>query len=175
MTFIAAVILWQLPADYFPLGDGMKWTYETADGKESLKTVAKSDAGWKVEGFGPWGVFRETVVVSKDLAVVQFAGAKVEVPWLKSVKKGEKWEARAALGDAACHFAFEVLGDETVEGPAGKHACVRVKVTFSDGEGTSGEWTLWYAKGVGEVKSAFVTKRRDREEKFERRLKSFAK
>jgi hypothetical protein len=175
MTLFLAALITQVPADFFPLGDGMKWTYETGDGKESVKTVATSDAGWKIEGFGPWGVFRETVVVSKDLSVVKLAGSKADVPWLKSVKKGETWSAKAALGDVGCDFAFEVLGDETVDVPAGKYACVRVKVAFSDGEGTTGEWTLWYAKDAGEVKSAFVAKSRGREEKFERRLKSFAK
>jgi hypothetical protein len=43
-------------------------------------------------------------------------------------------------------------------------------MTFADGERTSGEWTIWYARGVGPVRSAFALKG---EAPIERRLKSF--
>jgi hypothetical protein len=170
---LLAMILCQDPAEFFPHADGMKWTYETADGKETVKTVTKT----RIRNFGPWGVFEEAAVdgVTKEGVKLTLSEARDAIVWLKSVKKGERWTAKLSLGDVACDFTFEVLGDEEVDVPAGKHAGVKVRITFADGEGTSGTWTIWYAKGVGEVKSVMTVKSRAKEETFERRLKSFVR
>ncbi len=166
-------------ADYCPLMAGSTWTYETGDGKPSvMKVIEQTKVGaqdcWKVTGLAQTYIVSEEtwLAASKDGVSIHRFSCKSSNPvaWLKSpLKKGEKWNQEVVLGDVKATFSFEVIGEEAVEVPAGKYACIKVKTTARDAEGGAAEFLTWYAKGVGEVKSEFTAGKK----MGERKLKKF--
>jgi hypothetical protein len=179
MTIVVAarllVALTAVTQDYFPLKEGMQWTYAMGDGTDSIKKVAsKQTVDGKdclvVRGLGAWGVFRDepaTLLASKDgVRIVRMAEFK-DLLWLKNpLQAGDKWSSG--------FLQNEVLGEEEVQVPAGAYKALKVRARFGDDEGTSGEWITWYAAGVGEVKSTVtVTQGKKAPQTFTRVLKKF--
>ncbi len=177
-TLTLCLLAVQDPAEYFPLKAGMRWTYWTAGEKEYSRTVQDlSSTGekgaWSISSFGQWGALSRAVVVpgAEGLVIRKLSKFDVNIPWLKNpMKAGEKWSARADLGGVQADFDFTVIGEQTVEVPAGKYECLKVKTEFKDSEGTLGETIAWYAKGVGEVKTESTWERNGRKTSLERQL-----
>lgn len=172
-TSIVLAIL-AVQQDYYPLKEGTTWTYATEDGKETVKKVGTKKnidgvEGVEVHGFGPWGVFQQEptcMVLAREGMKIHLREFK-DILWLKlPLKEGEKWKSGP--------FDVEVLAEEEVEVPAGRYRTFKVRARFGDPEGTAGEWTTWYAAGVGEVQSTVtVAKRKKAPQTITRSLKKF--
>jgi hypothetical protein len=100
-----------------------------------LKTDGTRQGGYTVEGS------------DEGVRVVAEGETKYDPPvWLVKgpTKPGTTWEVTAADGKSI----MTVLGEETVETPAGTFKAVRVNKTYSNGRPGSSEW---YAPGLGRV------------------------
>jgi len=83
--------------------------------------------------------------------VVAAKGAKYDQPdWLVKhpTKPGAKWEGSVKNRGAAVAYAKTVVGEETVETPAGTFKAVRVDTTGPAGTPVVSEW---FAVGRGRV------------------------
>jgi hypothetical protein len=169
-------------AEWFPLKDDHRWTYETGDGKESVKAdMGESKVGDKtgrsLSGFGQWEVFAEAAVVAvtkEGVTVLRLGKAKPDLLWVKfPLKAGDTWTSKGNFGDVMVEFTFATAAEEEIEVPAGKYKAFKVTATFADEEGTKGELVTWYAKGVGEVRSETTIDNRGKKVTIGRKLKKF--
>ncbi|QEL17593.1 hypothetical protein [Limnoglobus roseus] len=163
---------------YYPTTVGTKWVLETKAGDATTESTVTVTG--VVEKDGVFRVTTETVrataaaagpratavtheVSAAGLATVARAGAELKIPQplLKlPAKKGDTWGV--GNGPAAGGMTYTVGEPVEVEVPAGKFKAIPVERTESGAAGgTPFTSTLWYAPGVGLVKS--VVKLRDQE------------
>ena len=182
ILMLATLLVTQDAVDYCPLKPGMKWTYQTDEGAEVVKAVREGpEPGEKnlvsVSNFGAWGFFRKEALVrvAKDaIEVSRLSTSTVEFMWLRTpLKPGEKWISKIKLNKVDAELESAVEGEEEIEVPAGKFKCVKVKMVMKDAEGTGGEFTTWYAKGVGEVSTALTVENGRKRLKLTRKLVKF--
>jgi DUF3108-like len=149
---------------YYPTRPGAKWVYDN-EGEEYTHVVTRVEDvdGAKVvsvaRAVGDRVIPVRTVTVSdKGLFQPEDAGEKLDPPfcYLKlPAKAGDTWEANGVhQGKTFLRGTRTVAGVEDVEVPAGKFKCVRVEWTCTLNAGRKYTVTVWYAPGVGEVKSA---------------------
>jgi hypothetical protein len=162
--------------DYFPLKPGMKWEYENAEGKTEIKTVREA----KKVGEREYRLLRNALVgtpperdipvrVSAEAVIFFDAHDQVEVSWLKQpAKPGTEWFHQSTAG----WLRMKQAAEEEVEVPAGKYSALKV-VADLDVQGAKGVMTIWYAKGIGEVRSDLVMKVDNEDRSWSRRLKRF--
>lgn len=174
---IAALMLAGLlvqDAEWFPVEKGTTWTYQV-DGAE-LKVTAreKEKVGdvecVRIERAAGADATSEWYEVSKEGVLLH----KLEVwrneqrqenqpapPVLRlkfGLKKGESWDWKGEAGQKA---TYTHDGEEEIEVPAGKLACVKIRC---EAENPQGAYRIdrWYAKGIGVVKEVFTIDGRSR-------------
>ncbi|HVE42645.1 MAG TPA: hypothetical protein VNM14_22385 [Planctomycetota bacterium] len=174
LLLILASLLPQETEDYFPLKPGMTWEFENADGKTETKSVGDV----KKIGDREYRLIRNALVGTppeRDIpAVVSAEGVtlfdehdQVDVCWLKlPIKAGAEWTHKSRVGSLAMKLAAE----EEIEVPAGKYKALKV-VADLEVNGAKGRMTVWYAKGVGEVRSELCLRVNDENRTWSRRLK----
>ena len=162
--------------DYFPLKPGMRWEYENAEGKTEIKSVREA----KKVGEREYRLIRNALVGTppeRDIPVRVSAEAviffdehdQVEVSWLRHpAKPGTEWFHKSTAGSLRLKQAAE----EEVLVPAGKYTALKV-VADLEVQGAKGVMTIWYARGIGEVRSDLVMKIHDEDRNWSRRLKKF--
>jgi hypothetical protein len=150
---------------HFPTTVGAKWVYETPDGglESAVVSAVEKDGDDLVvsrEGVDGTRTAYTKVVVSLDglRQEREFTGGKVGWVLKANVKAGDSWDMPEG-GKRTVH------GPEVVEVPAGKFTALRVEF-----EQSGGNYTSWYAPGVGEVKRVM---KRGESETVTRALKSF--
>jgi len=174
LLLILASLLPQETEDYFPLKPGMAWEFENADGKTETKSVGDA----KKIGDREYRLVRNALVGTppeRDIPAVVSAGGvtlfdehdQVDVCWLKlPAKPGAEWTHKSRVG----RLAMTLSGEEEIEVPAGKYKALKV-VADLEVNGAKGRMTIWYAKGVGEVRSDLVLTIRQEERRWSRRLR----
>jgi len=149
---------------YYPTQTGAKWVYDS-DGKEYTHVVTRvEDAGeGKVVSVGRADgdrviPVRKVTVSDKGVFQSEDGDEKLDPPfcYLKlPAKAGDTWAANGVhQGKTFLHGTRSVAGVEDVEVPAGKFQAVRVEWKCTMNSGQTYKVTVWYAAGVGEVKSA---------------------
>lgn len=158
------------PELYYPTVEGTKYVMRRTVGKETIETTHTVTKAEKKDGV-------HTVTVSQDVG-----GQNREFKYEVSAKgvfalprEGEKGEPRAVFklpakegetwtteragpgGGFPLTTTYTVGKEEEVTVPAGKFKATSVSTTF-DLNGTTYKSTLWYAAGVGVVKSVSETK-----------------
>jgi hypothetical protein len=160
--------------DYFPLTPGMKWEFENADGKTETKTVREArkigDREYRLVQNALVGTPPERdipALVSKDGVILFDEHDQVDVCWLKlPARPGAEWTYTSRVGS----IKLKMGSEEQIEVPAGKFKALKV-IADLDVQGSRGTMTIWYAKGIGEVRSDLVLKIHDEEKTWSRRLK----
>ena len=148
-------------SDYFPLSIGTTWTYtRTENDKEpydhSVNVTGKVNNGGKMyhrlSEQGPW---KFTDFRIEDNSVYAFFDDE-DVVFLKfGVVPGTRWESGVIAGTYTRTGTF--IGTETVETPAGTFEnCAHFVTKVVYGETSYDSYDLWYAPGVGLVKSVKI-------------------
>ena len=146
---------------YFPLATGSSWTYkrtgndtETTDYTVRIsETVNHNNRTYfQMSSYGPWR-FTDYRIEENDVYV--FDGEE-DVRYLRfGVKPGIQWESGLIAGTYLRIGTF--IGFETVESPAGTFEnCTHFETKVIYGETSYDSYNLWYASGVGLVKSVKV-------------------
>jgi hypothetical protein len=156
-----------LVQDYFPLGEGHSWRYETTSGgsrKEVVKTVTGKekieDADCFIVEDQGWGGDFQKLCLQRSKDGIQVLRMRREMtkpfPWLKfPLEKGVRWVHDLAYPRSRdrASLEFTVEEEEEVVVPAGTYKARRVRLFADSNEGKL-EVTMWYAADVGEVKRA---------------------
>jgi len=148
-------------SDYFPLSTGTTWTYKrTEQDKEpydhSLKVAETvSHAGKIFHQFSEAGPWKFTDFRIENNSVYAFSDDE-DVLFLKfGVVPGTQWESGVIAGTYTRIGTF--MGTETVETPAGTFEnCAHFESKVAYGETSYDSYDLWYATGVGLVRSVKV-------------------
>jgi hypothetical protein len=177
-----------LAGDLQPLEVGRTWTYIGMLGERQVHTITGRD-----------GVGR------LDCVVYQIeAGSTIQRLWMRAEKDGVK-HYRTQLGelgpveldDAAVHYVLPatpgrtwqyeemgvlpvtydgtIVGVESVEVPAGRFRCVKVRIVGTHEKVRMVERTSWYAPGVGLVKEEALLNKGDGVERGSIALKEYKK
>ena len=148
-------------SDLFPTKVGTAWRYHTSGGKIHVRVTRHEKVG------GVTCAVLETradeqVVATEQVAVradgvyrYLIAGQKADPPFrfLKlPANNGDTWEAMTRLGGQTIKATFEI-GEEEVKVPAGKFQAVVVRSREFEVAGQKLSSQVWYARGVGMVKS----------------------
>lgn len=72
------------------------------------------------------------------------------------IEAGDTWQARFQVDGHPVNRTFDVLGQETIQVPAGCFEAWRIRAIGSDRPGHSMEATTWFAPGTGFVKSHVI-------------------
>lgn len=146
--------------DYFPLREGMAWTYRTHAGRDYVKRVL----GYEQVGEARCAILQmgdiEKHWVSQGTEGVRLhrsRGLSIDQPILLfkfPLKKGDRWTAEARTAAGAVRYAFSTEGEEEVEVPAGRFTAWRIDWTMDQG-GAASSGRCWLARGVGPVKEAY--------------------
>lgn len=148
-------------SDYFPLKVGTTWVYE-ANGKSIQVKVAKHEKSGDVMCALLETSVDDTVVASEHVAVQKdgiyrysMAGTEVK-PALRFMKlpykKGDTWKAASKVGEQEVKVEYEFKEGE-IEVAAGKYKTVITETTKAEAGGQEFSAKIWYAKGVGMVKT----------------------
>jgi hypothetical protein len=164
-----------LSEDYFPLKPGMKWSFETLEGKIEVKSVGElkkiGDREYRLirNAFVGTPPDRDVPALVSENGVALFdEHDQVDMVWLKlPATCGQEWTHKASTGSVA----LKIAGEEQIEVPHGKYRALKV-VAQMDVQGAKGSLTIWYAKGVGEVKSELNLKINNQDRKWSRALKT---
>ncbi len=156
-------------SDYFPLNIVTKWTYIRTENDEephdlSINLAAKiSHDGQMYHRFSEPGPWNFTDFRIEDNSVYAFSDDE-DMLFLKfGVVPGTQWESGVIAGTYTRKGTF--LGTETVETSAGIFEnCAHFETTVPYGETSFDSYDLWYASGVGLVRSVKI------EENYGRRL-----
>ncbi len=153
-TFITA-------SDYFPLNTEASWTYIRTENENEPFDFTVNVAGTinndgliyhRLSESGPWNF---TDLRIEDNSVYAFSDDE-EVLFLKfGVVPGTQWESGVIAGTYTRKGTF--LGTGTVETPAGIFEnCAHFESKVAYGETSYDSYDLWYASGVGLVKSVKI-------------------
>ena len=152
---------------YFPTTEGTKRVYETRTGEnvsehtEVVTKVEKKDGAFRVavgqEVDGEMRVTSVFEVSARGVSRVANAAGDLPnpVPLLKlAAKPGDTWdwEREGPGGFGPVTTRYTAGPEEEVEVPAGKFKALRVE-SATELKGRVTKYTLWYAPGVGLVKS----------------------
>jgi hypothetical protein len=148
-------------SDYYPLKVGTTWHYRAAGQTITLKVAAhesvdgvtcarvETNAGGRVAATEhisarDEGVFRYTMGGQKASPPVCF----MKLPY----KKGETWKvtSRIAGQDLNVDYTWD---EEEIQVPAGKFQTIVTKTSEFMADGHRMRATIWYARGVGMVKT----------------------
>jgi hypothetical protein len=165
---------WQGSEDYFPLKPGMKWEFENSQGKTETKTVRET----KKIGDREYRLIQNALVGTppeREIPALVSAGGvtffdehdQVDVCWLKlPARTGAEWLHKSTAG----YLRMKQGAEEEIEVPAGKYKALKV-IADLEVHGAKGTMTIWYARGIGEVRSDLVMKVNDEDRVWSRRLK----
>lgn len=149
--------------DYFPVAQGMVWTYEATGG--AAQEISKAVTGMETVGGRDCFVIRDegmsgflaTMHVWRGADAVHLLKARFELQplvWLKlPLRAGDAWtsELITTSGQRGGTMKFTVVGQEDVQTPSGAYKAMRVDVV-GETEGPTLNMSMWLAPGVGEVK-----------------------
>lgn len=166
-------------ADYYPLKQGDKWTYDVwrVDGKGKKFTqevtvpgtdkydnqnyiiLKQKDHRGTVRSFclkDATGVYWKKIGASKSFTPEASSIFNPPIPILIfPLKAGYKWDWEGTLKIAFINKKIkmhcEVVAGEEIEVPAGKFKCLKIHIHQVRNEEVSDEYG-WYAPGVGQVK-----------------------
>lgn len=138
------------PCDHYPLKPGMRWHYRVTSPNGTAKTTA---AVLEELPGKPEGVFRVETNYGAGVKSVQLlAAAGDRLLKRASAAPSAAWQVAAVfeIGDEnAPTEGFRVMGEETVQVPAGDYPALKVEKLAADGTVAA---TTWFAKGIGMVK-----------------------
>ncbi len=175
----AAILSWgdsltaqeKLGPSYYPLDDGNRWTYRmTIDDREIDKIVTEIEEVHSNDGkttaklattLMSTGESNVEVLVQTDSGLERHkvGNLKVHPPVgvLKfPIKFGDRWEIDSQIGPNEISGHFEIGKKiELVEVPAGEFRGIVASSEFTMGELTISA-KIWYAEGVGPVKTLLI-------------------
>ncbi len=148
-------------SDYFPLSIGSTWTYTRTENDKKPYDHSVNVTGTvshdgqiyhRLSEPGPWNF---TDFRIEDNSVYAFSDND-DVLFLKfGVVPGTRWDSGVIAGTYTRKGAF--IGTETVETPTGIFEnCVHIEIKVVYGETSFDSYDLWYALGVGLVKSVKI-------------------
>jgi hypothetical protein len=148
-------------ADYYPLEVGTTWTYQVG-GQTMTSTVAKHEKVGDVlcarveASLAGMVVATEHVSVDKDGVYRHTSMGKTAKPPARIIKlpfkKGDTWKYEGKVGDEDLKVDY-TADEEEVTVPAGKYKAIVTKTSEFETGGVKVKATIWYAKGVGMVKT----------------------
>jgi len=157
------------PPDYFPLGTGYTWDYQsvTDAGKKSTFSIrvlaVDADWVWQVAIENPWQTIHEYYtkpagwvldhkqVYTKNDMVGEFQPVKKYLRNPLTAGTTWTWSGKGMM-DVDIEESNSVSGPETVVVPAGKFSAMKVVTEVTQG-GQKVTRQYWYANHVGMVKS----------------------
>ena len=143
----------------YPLRVGDRTVFQAGE-NENVSTVTKVEkveSGFQVtsevlDGVRKTSYLQIAIVSVRGVSVIEYAGQKIDPPvwWLQLPHKHKnEWKGAWPNGYS---MAFESIGWEQVEVPAGKYRAIRVeRKDHLNGE-LAGTTTYWYAPGLGCIK-----------------------
>ncbi len=148
-------------SNYFPLSTGITWTYKRTENDEEPYDFSVNVTGTvnnvgkmyhRLSDSGPWNF---TDFRIEDNSVYAFSNDE-NVLFLKfGVVPGTLWKSGVIAGTYTRKGTF--LGTETVETPAGTFEnCAHFESKVAYGETSYDSYDLWYAPGVGLVRSVKI-------------------
>ncbi len=161
---MAALLALGAPAqeDYFPLGEGMAWTYRTHTGREFVKRVLGHEevGGVRCAILQVGDVEKHWVSVCPEgVRLHRSKGVALGTPVVLfkfPLRKGDRWTGEAKAETGAIRYSFSNEGEEEIEVPAGRFTAWRIDWAMEQGtSATSGR--SWLARGVGPVKEAYAS------------------
>jgi len=133
--------------DHYPLKPGMRWHYRVSGPHGSAKTT------WTVLEelpMKPEGVYRVEADYGAGVKSVQLVAAAGDRLLKRSpMAAADEWQVDAAFDPSDAPDGFRVIGEETVQVPAGDFPALKVERVAPDGAVLA---TAWFAKGIGLVK-----------------------
>lgn len=162
---------------YFPIRVGDKWVMQLQNGDttseitEVVTEVEKKDGDFIVtvgrETNGEVRVYSKTRVSENGLFRMLLGKAEYDPPVcvLKlPARKGESWtsEPNGTGGKLLRTQKHTIIGEEEIDVPAGKFKAIRIDIELAIDSGKGFQSTIWYAPGVGPVKTISTIKDRER-------------
>jgi len=161
------------PVPYLPTTVGSKWSYqyrgyaEDPTGSEIVNVVTavtRRDGMTivnvaQLKSDGAVGYSFSTAESQDGLRYGYYSGENfIGCVWLLKLPAvaGTEWrEHRDGMNEPLVREWYVIRRWERIRVPAGKFDAERVDVTKVDRDGTRGEQSFWYARGVGHVKSVY--------------------
>jgi hypothetical protein len=150
-------------SEYYPLEVGTTWIYKAKDKSYTVKVAKHEKVGdvmcARIEvSVGDKVTNTEHISVEKDGVYRHSIGEKTFKPAVcilkLPVKKGDTWKVDSKAGEEPVKFEY-TADEEEIQVPAGKYKAIVTKTSeFESAPGTKARITVWYAKGVGMVKTA---------------------
>jgi hypothetical protein len=148
-------------SEYYPLKVGTTWTYK-ANGQAITVKVAKHEKVGDVmcarleTSTGGKVVATEHIAVQKDGVYRYTMAGQTADPAVRFIKlplkKGDTWKVSSKIGGQELNVEY-TGGDQEVTVPAGTYKAVFTKTNEFEAGGQKMQATIWYAKGVGMVKT----------------------
>jgi hypothetical protein len=152
------------PALYLATAKGTAWTYAVGESEHTdvvtgvekkadgavLVTVAREGR----DGAAPYSVVEATAWGLYEASSGTAAFDPPRCPLRLQAKPGDAWETDAK--PARLKGKYVLKGEEEVEVPAGRFKVLRVEAVVDVRDGPR-PMTLWYAAGVGRVRTAMAT------------------
>jgi hypothetical protein len=172
-------------SEYMPLGQGDTWTYREEDNDSTVKTISGTekingvDAVKIIDEDGDYTLWTNSNGLkwykefdADDIPGCGWDQQLFNPPITASdpvVSIGSTYTSNTVLtkvdctgssGTASVSYGFSIEGIENVTVPAGTfNNCLRIKGILSmNGGAQTSEFTIWLAKGVGEVKEISISK-----------------
>jgi len=159
--FIGADYTLYAAPDYFPLLSSFSWTYErTLDTGARLDYTVSISNGVMLDGlayqqFSPDGPAGMSAYRTEGNSVYVIREHNRTELLRFGVIPGAAWDAGKADGEYPVSGTF--LGLEDASTPAGTYSeCLKYEVRIKHGDTTHETWTMWFARGIGMVRSEKV-------------------
>lgn len=164
MLFVAAPALAEdslKDAEYYPFKIGTTWEYKVG-GNPIIVKVAKHEkynevlcARVETSVNGNVVAFEHVAPTADGLKRLSMAGMKADpaVLFMKlPYKKGESWHVESTIGPESLKLDY-TYGEEEITVPAGKYKTISTTTSKFKAGNMEMQATIWYAKGVGMVKT----------------------
>jgi len=139
------------PVEWWPLAPGARWSYRSRSGDQGTTVTVRALETVQAE---PAGVYRVEYQVGRSIRTVRLVAPAGDRVFSRPESAAEPFRAEALFNEGAqapgARGTLRTAGMERVQVPAGEFETRRVDVLDDSGAVQS---TLWFAKGVGLVKS----------------------